>query len=312
MGYKYGTILEERPDLVECLANRDDAAKYHIGEAKKIDWICPNCGSTVKSKAINKVVVRGVPCRLCRDGVSIPEKIVGSALVQSGVNYIAEMTFSWSKRKRYDFYLEDYNTIIEVNGAQHYGYGFKDFSGVSYDEQIKTDTEKKALAINNGITKYYYINARETTASFIVPQIIQVFNDIGIKSNISIRKCEEAALTSNVVLAARLWNEGLMRGEICRRLEMSSSAVVKYLNRAAEIGLCDYNALYARRLSQQQAVKKIKRKVRCIETSEIFDSLADARRRYGISSSSNIIRSINNPKCHAGMYNGVKLSWEYI
>lgn len=312
MGYKYGTIRDERPDLIECLANPQDADKYHIGEAHKLDWICPNCGNLVKDKAVNKVVSRGIPCQLCRDGISKPEKIVASALIQTGVNYIAEKTFSWSKRKRYDFYLVDYDIIIEVHGAQHYGYGFKDFSGVSYDEQIKSDEKKKRVAISNGIKGYYSIDASKTKASFIVPQLKQVLNDIGIESDISISKCEEAALTSNVVLAAQLWNEGLMCGEIQRKLELSQSTVVGYLNRAAEIGLCNYDSLYAKQLSQQQAIEKIKRRVRCVETNEVFDSIADARRKYGISNSSNIIRSINNPKCHAGIYNGIKLSWEYV
>lgn len=312
MGYKYGTISDERPDLIRFLVNRSDANKYHIGEAKKLNWICPNCGSIVRDKAINKVVLRGIPCQLCRDGISIPEKIVASALSQSEINYIAEKTFRWSKRKRYDFYLTDYDIIIEVHGSQHYGYGFKDFSGVSYDRQIAIDAEKESLAKKNGIKGYYSINACKTTASSIVPQIVQILDDIGVESNISIPKCEEAAITSNVVLAAQLWNEGFMCGDIRKRLGRSSSTIVNYLLRAADIGLCNYNPLYAKQLSQQQAVTKKKRKVRCVETNEIFDSLADARRKYGISNSSNIIRSINNPNIHAGIYNGVKLSWEYI
>jgi len=35
------------------------------------------------------------------------------------VLYETEVQFDWSDNKRYDFYLPEYNAIIEMHGKQH-------------------------------------------------------------------------------------------------------------------------------------------------------------------------------------------------
>ena len=309
--YKYGTILEERPDLIKCLLNRDDS-NYHIGSAVKVDWICPNCGSIIRGKSVNKVISRGIPCQICSDGVSRPQKIVSSALIQSGVGFEAEKVFDWSGSKRYDFYLPKYNAIIEVNGSQHYGHGFVDISGFSYSRQMQRDELKYALAKDNGINKYYIINASNTSTQSIIPQVSDILTDINVTPIIDDIKCELDAANSLVYQCSDLWNQGKWTGEISNILGISVVSVITYLKRGTHLGICDYTPLKAHQLSQQGAVGLKQKAVRCIETGEVFTSLANACKRYKISSASNIIRSCNNHKCHAGVTpDGVKLSWEY-
>ena len=52
------------------------------------------------------------------------------------------------KKRRYDFYLPDYNLIIEYNGEQHYleNKYFK----TSLEEQQKIDAEKEKEAVTHG------------------------------------------------------------------------------------------------------------------------------------------------------------------
>lgn len=215
--YKYGTILEERPDLIKCLLNSDDS-NYHIGSAVKVDWICPNCGSIIRGKSVNKVISRGIPCQICSD----------------------------------------------------------------------------------------------TSTQSIIPQVSDILTDINVTPIIDDIKCELDAANSLVYQCSDLWNQGKWTGEISNILGISVVSVITYLKRGAHLGICDYTPLKAHQLSQQGAVGLKQKAVRCIETGEVFTSLANACRRYKVSSASNIIRSCNNHKCHAGVTpDGVKLSWEY-
>ena len=308
---RHGLIRDERPDLLPLLANKDDGNIYTTMTGKEVNWICPGCGRVIKKK-ICKVTVRGLSCPTCGDGVSRPEKIVAAALSSAGIEFVTRKSFSWSDRKVYDFFIPEYNSIIEVNGSQHYGYGFKDMSGVSLEYQNKIDSYKFQLAERNGISNYFVIVAIDTSAVAIVPQVKRILRDLGVTAEIEISKCEEAASTSNVVAAADMWNAGKWTGEISRFLGCSAGTTIEYLKRASAIGLCNYTALEAHRMSQAAALEKLKRRVRCVTTGEEFDSIAAAAEKYAISSRSNIIRSCNNEGRHAGVVNGEPLSWEYV
>lgn len=309
--YKYGTIGEESPLFANYLLNKQDE-QIHIGSAKKVDWICPSCGKIVYGKSVNKVISRkSIPCNICNDGVSRPEKIVASALSQIGVKYVSQKTFEWSRRKRYDFYLPDYNSIIEVHGAQHYGFGFKNLSGVSLETQQENDKEKEAIAKENGICAYFIINASNTLSTNIIAQLSSVLLQLGITAIILPSSCEKEIMESKIAQAAKLWNLGLMSGEISKTIGVQVNSVIKYLKIASAAGMCEYDVYTAHIKSQQYALSKLKRKVICTTTGEVFDSLASAKRKYNISSSSNIIRACNDKSKHAGELNGVKLSWEY-
>ncbi len=309
---KYGTIAEEAPEFVAYLANKEDAM-YQIGVKTKVDWICPCCGYVVRAKSINKVISRrSIPCDICGDGVSRPEKIVASGLMQARITYERQKLFEWSGLKRYDFYLPNFNTIIEVNGAQHYGYGFKSLSGVSLDDQINTDITKMELAKSNGISNYLVINASNTMAQSIVPQLSALLRSIGITTVINTIICERDAMKSNIVIAANMWNDGMWNGEIAKYLGVAPGTSIEYLKKASAAELCNYTTHEAHLKSQKAANEKHKRRVICLTTGKIFESIKDAADYYHISSKSNIIRACTNHGRHAGMYNGEHLSWAYI
>lgn len=285
--------------------------------ATKVDWYCPNCGAIAKAKSINKVVSRShIPCAVCGKDVSRPEKIALCAIKQAGIEVETQKTFSWSGRKRYDFYLPDLNTIIEVNGAQHYGFGFENLSGFSLDDQIRVDAEKKAAALNNGISHYFVIFAADVPAQQIVVGISVALASIGVIVPINVGLCERAAMTNAVSDAARLWNSGLAVAEIEKAIGLSRGIVIRHLKRASEIGLCHYcgdEAVNRGRLYQNNSSTDHRKKaVRCTTTGAVFKSMAEAVRAYGVYSIANIRRACESPSRHAGELNGQKLAWEYV
>lgn len=91
-------------------------------------------------------------CPKCSKRISKGEKKIGKFLSINEVPYEKEKTFSWSKGRRYDFYLPTYNLIIEYNGIQHYKEVPNFFRPL--EEQQKIDKEKQEKALENG---YQYL-----------------------------------------------------------------------------------------------------------------------------------------------------------
>ena len=76
-----------------------------------------------------------------------------SLLKQLKVSYIREFSKAdaiWCDNYRYDFYLLDYNVIIEMHGEQHYKNSFESIGGMSLEEVQLNDKmkNKKAILIN--------------------------------------------------------------------------------------------------------------------------------------------------------------------
>lgn len=89
------------------------------GSKNKINVVCPNCGY-IKKISPSNLFYFGLGCNKCSDGISYPEKFMTSVLDQLQINYQLQYSPSWAEGKRYDFYLLDYNCIIETHGEQHY------------------------------------------------------------------------------------------------------------------------------------------------------------------------------------------------
>lgn len=89
-----------------------------------------------------------------KNNKSIGEKQIEDLLIINGINFEEQKVYSNLKDKnflRFDFYLPDFNLIIEHHGEGHFGKG-RYFS----DELIKHDKMKYDYAINNNISIIYY------------------------------------------------------------------------------------------------------------------------------------------------------------
>lgn len=225
-------------ELMKYLKNPDDGFKNFYGSAKTTVLKCPNCGYE-KTMSFNALTEKGFSCPLCSDGISFGEKYVGSVLRQLEVDFETQKRFSWLKNKSYDFYLPMHNMIIEVHGLQHYSKEMGNWK-TTLAQQQQNDKFKQDTAIKNGITKYIIIDARRSDESYIKENIFLQLSDMFDLSNINWNKCLEATMTSNIKTACGLWMSGLNVREISKNMDLSDSAIRKYLKQGAKLNWCDY------------------------------------------------------------------------
>lgn len=155
-----------------------EEAKFLTSKSEKeISVVCPDCGKKFSKRLDYIYNNRSIGCSCSYCGKSYPERVMAGVLNQIGVDYESEYSPKWSKPKRYDFYLNSSNTIIEVHGAQHY----IDTSSrylKSLKEEQENDRIKYENAISNGIEKYVVIDARESELLFIKNSILKSLKGI--------------------------------------------------------------------------------------------------------------------------------------
>lgn len=85
------------------------------------------------------------------------ENEISKFFIEEKIRFKSEKKFPWTRNKRYDFYLPEYNIAIECQGKQHFVP--KDFFGGEEGliNTQKSDKEKFIKANENGIKIYYYI-----------------------------------------------------------------------------------------------------------------------------------------------------------
>jgi len=136
---------------------------YNINN-KKPEEYCPNSGDKVwwKCKVCNhewEATIdkrnKGRGCPACNN--SKGEKRISEYLKQNNVFNIPQKEFDnlvglGNKNLSYDFYLPDYNLLIEYQGEQHEHYckGFHK-SKKDFEKQLEHDRRKKEYAQNNNI-----------------------------------------------------------------------------------------------------------------------------------------------------------------
>ena len=116
-------------------------------------------------------------------------------LKQLNINFKREKIFDWATNKRYDFYIESLDTIIEVHGRQHYDRTFAAFGAKTLQEEQSNDLEKEELALKNGVSNYIVIDARHSDSSFMINSILnnELTNSIFDLSNVNWEECEKFA-----------------------------------------------------------------------------------------------------------------------
>ena len=113
---------------------------------KKTDMTCPICGLK-KNMCVSNLYFQSFGCPKCSDGFSYPEKFFLNILNKLSIKFKFQLNksdFVWCDKYRYDFYLPEYNCIIETNGVQHYEDGWKKMIF-----KVKLINEKE-LALKNG------------------------------------------------------------------------------------------------------------------------------------------------------------------
>lgn len=139
------------------------ANEEYINAKTKIEHICLKC--EYKWTALPFKILEGQGCPKCKD--SKGEKNVSYWLDANNIMYIRQKTFDDCRDKnvlRFDFYLPNYNVLIEYQGKQHYvpvdHFGGKE----SFCEVVKRDKIKEEYCKKNNIPLFtipYYADVHE-------------------------------------------------------------------------------------------------------------------------------------------------------
>ena len=73
------------------------------------------------NRQIHSITRNRFVCPYCSWEKSFGEKIFRRIFINTNINFESEKTFSWSNRKRYDYYLSDYDLYIEIQGNWTHG-----------------------------------------------------------------------------------------------------------------------------------------------------------------------------------------------
>lgn len=231
-----------RPDLIEYLKYKEDAYNNFPSSKVRVMCKCPICGSE-KHMPLNNLARQGFSCDRCSDNISIPEKFVFGILECADIDFNTQKIFSWSQRKKYDFYIPNLNIIIETHGEQHYRHTGL---GRSLKEEQENDQLKYELAIKNGIKpeNYIVIDCRHSTFDWLKDNCIIQLENIFDLSNINF---EKIFADSQISIVPKIWEAWNLRGENDSTYEFSKifkinrNAITNYLKIGNDLGKCKYD-----------------------------------------------------------------------
>lgn len=222
------------PHIEKFLINKEDAYKYSPKSSIKIECKCIDCGKKYL-RSCSKLTNYGVPC-VCGDGFSYPEKFVFNALRQLKIKFKPQFYLNNSKY-RYDFYLNDYNIIIEVHGIQHYKQKWE-------RDEVENDKNKKDFAFSCGYTEanYVVLDCRESSLEFIKSSILDSkLSELFSFDNVDFTTCAKFATSNYAKTASELWNDGQTIKDIAEEMSLNKHTIIAYLKQGNENGWCKYS-----------------------------------------------------------------------
>jgi len=321
------TISITHPHLMKYLVNVEDGYKYSYGSKIKIFMKCPDCGFEDK-KSLNEISWRGYSCKCCGDGIGYPNKFGYNFLEQiiklnMVKDFETEKTFDWLEYKfkgklrkgRLDFYFEvngkEYG--IEMDGGWH----DKDntLSGQTKEESQYIDSEKDRLCGEHCI-EIIRIESFKSEWKYIKNNIInsKLLMLLNFKeTDIDWLKCHEYACSNLVKVVCDLWDSGSKNTlKIADKLKISKSSILRYLKQGVELKWCDYDSKEVIKNNLISMSSKNCKKIICLTTGEIFNSIVEASNKFNISPS-NISSRCRKIKNFAGKHpiTNELLVWQY-
>lgn len=243
----YNDLWTTNPEIAAMLKNPDDGYELSKGSHRKVDWICPDCG-TPKNASVKQVMAYGLACAKCSDGISYPNRFIAALLSQLPVDTVTpEWSPKWIGRYRYDIYFVYNNQeyVVEMDGG--IGHGELDFVTSQKDEiglarDIIKDTQAKAHnIILFRIDCKYEKGGIHHRFQYIKNSIIESgLNELLDLSQVDWDLCNKEATKSLHIIAARQYDAGKSIKEIAHNLQVHYSTVYNWLKRMSEEGLCTY------------------------------------------------------------------------
>ena len=309
-------IATTNPELVHLFKNKEDAYKYKKWSKQYTWYICPCCGNEYYLQIQNVTKAGKVPCDICNDGFSYPNKFMANLLSQLNISYEKEYSPDWISPKKYDFYFQinNKNYIVEMDGGLGHGNSFGKPFQKHLDDGITIDKYKDKMAKNHGIS-VIRINCNYTSKRFeyITNSIFNSYlAELFDLNAIDFKKCDLAS-NDNIFKAVLIdLQNGLYDTKVLsRKHKLGESTIRNYINTAIESNIILQKDVNQYRFESRK--KKISdsknQKVLCIETNEIFDSYKDANKKYRAALSQYFNK---NGKSSGKLPDGTKLTWKKL
>ncbi|VEV89532.1 hypothetical protein [Staphylococcus phage Stab22] len=281
--------LWSESNLRPYIINVPEAKKLGKYSKKTIKTICPDCKVT-QDYVVGNLARRGFTCKICTRNISYPELFMTAYLEVKGIKYEYQKVFKDLPSRRFDFYLPESNTVIETHGIQHY-----DSSSSWYTDSLNQDKEKRIFCKNKNYT-LIEVDCRISNFKFIEGQInsIHLLEPISKEEELGIQNLIENNKKYPIQDIISMYNKRYRIKDISRKYNMCDKTISNILN------------------SSGISIRKNgKRKVRCITTEEIFESVTEAESIYNIPRG-NISKVCRGYRSTTGKYKGEYLEWEYV
>jgi len=139
LAYVYPKLLEEW----DYEKNEKDPENYFPGTSEKVHWVCKK-GHRWKTSVAKRTCKNGRGCPICNQ--SKGEKAIINFFKKHNIFCIRERKYSKCIHKsnlRYDFFLPDFNLLVEYDGRQHFSIiehfgGKEEFKNRKKRDEIKT------------------------------------------------------------------------------------------------------------------------------------------------------------------------------
>lgn len=131
-----------------------------------VDCVCV-CGNKRNGIAYDKVKAGIVySCRKCAKSISSMENYISEYLIQHNIEFVFQKKFKDCKdvfELPFDFYLPEYNILIEYDGSQHFQQNHFNNSEADFKTIQKHDNIKTAFAQKQGfiLLRFNYKNTKE-------------------------------------------------------------------------------------------------------------------------------------------------------
>ena len=312
-------LLGVDPHIAELLVNPEDGYKYAARNTVKLDFRCPNCDN-IASRWLYYVTQTMSYCQKCGDSRSYLERMMSAVLRDLGIEFEIEKSFDWCRFElngkqrtgRYDFYFElnENRYLVEMHGDQHVN--ATAFTRMDITDTWKVDIAKEQLAKDNGyilIGIYCQVSDLESVKQEICNSDLSGIFDL---SKVDWIECQKETITSRMMKAAELWNNGMKStSQIAKRIGAKDRHVVcRYLKDCAANGLCDYTIEESREHCVINSKKTISKRIVLVNTGEVFESMTEGGQKYG-AISDKIALVCKGKRLYAGKLKDVPLVWRF-
>ena len=312
-----GSFKDNYPEYAAMLKDPIIAEWISTTSDYKLTFICPDCGNEIVTTPAN-IDESGLSCELCSEHYSYSNRLMFHILKSFNIFVQPEYGPSWANDFRYDFRvrIDDVFYLIEMDGQFHYT--DNSMTNKSVFEQQKTDLKKDLLASNNGYEviridcNYTSVQNRfEYIKDSILSSKLSSLLDL---SSVNWIACDVKSQKSIFYTVCKMYDDGEHDiQKIAYDVGIGYDYAVCLLKHSEQIGYSSYNhqvGLQERNLQRRIRIGLSNGKlVLCNQTKEIFQTISDAKRKYGGAIDAQLAGKVK----YAGKLNdGTKLTWSKI